>query len=456
MRCALRIPMLVVLAAFSGGVVAFAHENSHKLVGSQSCNSAACHGNQPLHIRQPRRGEEFARWLESDPHRRAAETLASDRYRDILLRASGRDDGEIAPQVQARCAKCHDPLGMTGDHRTVSQFGHGIGCESCHGNAEQWLARHYERDVEPHELTALGMVDTKNLFVRGKQCATCHVGSTTHDMNHDMIAAGHPPLRFELAAYHDLIPGKHWNENRERLEKRDFQVQLWAAGQTSSASARLELLTARCNPKQSNWPELAEYNCFSCHQSISGTSKGERKLAAGRPQWSPWNLTFAEETKSFISLRELFRNDFAPDQSTVAKLAAAARQDLAQTLASKEVTSSDALQWLNSLDQTPNADWETRCQQYLALVAVERARRDELAKQRYYEKIDKRAYNRRLNSQQASIRDLQQVRAWLEFEPASAKPVLLDEPVLFREKRAEIGEQLWQIMNRFNQPPADE
>ena len=414
-------------------------------VGSQTCNSTACHGREPLNWKQPRKGEEFHRWREGDPHRQAAATLASDKYRQILIRVSDLDDSAIDAKIQVRCAKCHDPLGETGDHTTTSTFGHGIGCESCHGNAEQWLARHYEKEVSRPELAELGMIDTKDLFIRGKQCATCHVGSVDHDMDHDMIAAGHPPLRFELSAYHDLIPQKHWNDNRERLEKRDFQVQLWAAGQTASATARLELLAARCTPAKPNWPELAESNCFSCHATIRSQGK-----TGGRPQWSPWSLTFVGESSSFTSLHELFRNDFAPDQSQTAKLSVETKQQL-HSLPEKQTTSRAALKSVAASLDSSAADWETRCQQFLALVAIERSERDELAKARYYSALDETEYNRRLTSQQELIQSLQQVRTWLEFEPQAKQKVLVDEPLLFQEKRAEIGERLRYIKDRLSQ-----
>ena len=148
----------------------------------------------------------------------------------------------------------------------------GIGCESCHGPAERWLAKHYELGTSRGDLAALGMVDTKDLFVRGRACAACHVGDADHDLNHDMLAAGHPPLRFELSAYHDLIRRKHWPE-RERIEIPEFKVQLWAAGQAAALECTLALLESRATraeklDKLTPWPELAEYDCFACHQRL--------------------------------------------------------------------------------------------------------------------------------------------------------------------------------------------
>ena len=97
------------------------------------------------------------------------------------------------------------------------------------------------------------MRDTKNLQVRAELCASCHVGGKAKDVNHDLLAAGHPPLRFELTAYHRKLTshdssGKqsHWNDARERIATTEFEVKLWDAGQI--ASARASMRSERLSP----------------------------------------------------------------------------------------------------------------------------------------------------------------------------------------------------------------
>ena len=66
-----------------------------------------------------------------------------------------------------------------------------------------------------------GFMDTKNLVSRIEQCAGCHIGQDARgglplrDVNHDLIAAGHPRLNFEFAAYHENQP-KHWKSSAAR------------------------------------------------------------------------------------------------------------------------------------------------------------------------------------------------------------------------------------------------
>src|SRR5207248_11256902 len=136
---------------------------------------------------------------------------------------------------------------------------------------------------------------------RPRLCSACHIGSAEQDMNHDMIAAGHPPLRFELAAYEALLQPKHWNDGLRRLAEPDYEVQLWAAGRMAAAEATLALTESRAKRASADapWPELAEYNCFACHQSLrpeAGKLTDAASLDRPRsvPLWQTWNLAFAE------------------------------------------------------------------------------------------------------------------------------------------------------------------
>ena len=88
------------------------------------------------------------------------------------------------------------------------------------------------------------MVDTKNVLVRAALCASCHVGSAENDVTHDMLAAGHPPLRFEMASHQALIERKHWDDAAATAQP-EYEVQLWAAGRIASAEAALDLLEGR-------------------------------------------------------------------------------------------------------------------------------------------------------------------------------------------------------------------
>src|SRR5207244_3878357 len=86
----------------------------------------------------------------------------------------------------------------------------------------------------------LGFLPTKNLAVRAGQCAACHVGSGAADVNHDLIAAGHPRLNFDLAKYHAKLP-HHWKEKGDNATA-DFASRLGAVGTVVNARDALRLL----------------------------------------------------------------------------------------------------------------------------------------------------------------------------------------------------------------------
>lgn len=300
-----------------------ASDRRREWVGNLSCGTVSCHGSPLARPEEARRTEGAARiWFgettlilarhrrdpkapstqhgPGDPHAHAWRRLLEPRYQAMLRAASGRADGSFDPAIARRCASCHDPLGLavgtgqamqTADGEVLPPITRGIGCETCHGPAQRWLALHYQEGIEPSVLRAAGMIDTKDLLVRARLCSTCHVGSPEHDLDHDLLAAGHPPLRFELAAYQAMIREPHWDEASRRMLEPSYEVQLWAVGRLAAAEASLKLLAHRARRSIDKkvfylqdapfttevgrpdrepmsappWPSWAEHNCLACH-----------------------------------------------------------------------------------------------------------------------------------------------------------------------------------------------
>ena len=53
------------------------------------------------------------------------------------------------------------------------------------------------------------MYDTRNLVKRAEKCVSCHVGDESRNVDHELIAAGHPDLVFDLETYTAMLP-PHW------------------------------------------------------------------------------------------------------------------------------------------------------------------------------------------------------------------------------------------------------
>jgi hypothetical protein len=289
-------------------------QTSGRYLGAGSCAAANCHGGHG----PATRGSEYAVWCQSDPHAMAHQTLLSQKSRDIA-----RKLGLSSATRSAVCTNCHGPDLAT--HwlatRDVTLAEDGVSCETCHGAAEHW--------IEPHKRTAgarrwsamgtaqkaaLGFLDTKDLAIRARICASCHVGAPGRDVNHDLIAAGHPRLHFELSAYQRLMPA-HWNVAAERSRVPAHDARLWLVGQVVSARSALRLLAWRAGaedlePETSHlesslpavataaaWPELAEFACYRCHHDLAQPGwRIERRPsdAAGKPAWGRWHLSTLE------------------------------------------------------------------------------------------------------------------------------------------------------------------
>src|SRR5262245_50362919 len=150
-----------------------------KILGSLSCASASCHGRtSPLHTIGTAQCQEYLRYLGSDPHALAAQRMTEPRFLEVVARLK---PAASAKNIADRCASCHDPLGQASD-ATHLPLGRGIGCESCHGPSRDWLAVHYEQGLSRERLSQLGFLDTKQVLVRARVCASCHLGSEGRDV----------------------------------------------------------------------------------------------------------------------------------------------------------------------------------------------------------------------------------------------------------------------------------
>jgi hypothetical protein len=397
-----RIGLCALCTAALSGFLSIAAAADSPFVGSQTCNSVSCHGrSEPRRVSGEVRGaslQEFVLYEQHDPHSNASRTLRSPEFQAILDRLSEPKEGPSRAKVYQQCAQCHDPEGIAGGVGSSSAASHGISCESCHGGAKNWLVMHYVRDASRSSLIAAGMRDTKDLHVRGELCASCHVGSAEKNVNHELLAAGHPPLRFELAAYHRQLTshdaaGKrsHWNDARERIGTKDFEVKLWEAGQLASTKASLTLLESRAHqaalafaddhPAGVSWPEFAEYDCFSCHQRLRPVET-RNKVAAGLPKWGEWNFAFVAanaEANELNALRAEMKKVFAAQPDAVEAGAANVRNTLDVDLLKEETTANKLLELLEG-PSAQSKSWDALCQRYLAHRVIEKSIGDEFQK----------------------------------------------------------------------------
>lgn len=291
----------------SWGIDPLVYDNSQSFkqpniaLGAPSCSASACHGGPGAGVSSTDavRGSEYPLWLESDPHARSWRTLNTDRSVDILKRLNILVDGAIVDKpAYQNCLACHNTTNELQPDGISPRLAEGVGCEACHGPSELWRDSHYQGSSSVSDSIArLGLVNTQSEITRAKACTLCHVGGPDRDMNHDIIAAGHPALYFDYGTYIKAYP-KHWRETTTDANQQSLQR--WLIGQVTKADSELELLNSRLQKTHahSTWPEFSNYQCTSCHQNITGKtlaqlqdqSKIARNTTLGQATVRMWNL----------------------------------------------------------------------------------------------------------------------------------------------------------------------
>ena len=231
---------------------------------------------------------EYSIWIVQDKHARAYNALTGaigERMAGIL----GVGKAEAAP----KCLACHalnPPAELRSRTFDVSE---GVSCEGCHGPASGWLGPHTERNWTHAQSVAAGMVDTRDIVKRTQKCLSCHLGSEEKFVDHEMIAAGHPDLFFELASFSAAMP-RHWKVPGEPGEATGsdpwYDVRELTTGQAVELRESMVRLAARTKGK--NWPEFSEMQCYGCHHSLTPPEQSWRQARGypgRRPGDPPWN-----------------------------------------------------------------------------------------------------------------------------------------------------------------------
>ena len=149
------------------------------------------------------------------------------------------------------------------------QIADGVGCEACHGGAQNWLGTHVS-GVNHQADIAAGMYPTDRPVERAERCMRCHIGDDKRFANHDIMGAGHPPLPFELATFSAIQPA-HFTVDKDYVERKGKpnDIMFWAVGQAMDLHQRMDkVLDPNNAPKGAN-PELALFDCQACHHAMS-------------------------------------------------------------------------------------------------------------------------------------------------------------------------------------------
>ena len=289
------------------------HGQQAKYVGAGGCSGSNCHGGTAAAAEKDSRiwGNEYAIWSLNDKHTKAYKVLAeprSKRMAEILKIANAQTD--------ARCTVCH----VAGSpERSKSD---GVACEACHGPAEKWLGSHTQANSHAASVAA-GMIDTKNLRVQAATCLGCHLGTRDKIVDHELIAAGHPDLNFELDTFSWAQPVHH-REVKPSAGNSLPRVRVWAVGQAMALADGMRLLAVRA---ARSWPEFSELECYQCHHDLRLDSWRIQRGYGGRKPGSP------QINQARLEVARILVAQAAPGQRSVLESALAQVESTAATAA---------------------------------------------------------------------------------------------------------------------------
>lgn len=272
-------------------------------VSLSSCANGICHG-----AAEPSTGdagapkilgnEYLSRVL--DPHFRATTVLQSALSAEIVAAVA---PGKKATQLSL-CLDCH-MSDANAVRRGILDREDGISCQSCHGPAGGWWKSHFQDGWDHQQSVAAGLVDLRNVRTRAKTCFGCHLGSGSRQVDHRLIAAGHPVLTFELDNYTEQKEVRHWLPDSVRTSRDGRRpshgIPAWATGQLEAFRASLDLMVARAQRAEGPFPDYAELACSSCHHEIGDASWRKTpgwRYRGGLPPFS---------SARWLVLRELLR-----------------------------------------------------------------------------------------------------------------------------------------------------
>jgi len=245
-----------------------------KHLGVATCANSMCHGSAQPFEKSNVMQNEFVTWQENDPHAKAYEILLNSESKRIAKNL-GIGPAEEAPM----CLTCHTDFVPEAQRGEKFQLSDGVGCESCHGGSERWIASHAAKDATHAQNVAFGLYPTDEPIARAEKCLGCHMGDRDKRMTHEIMGAGHPRLSFELDTFTWLDPVVHFQVDDDYLKRKgDFNgVRDWAVGQGVAAKNLLENLTDPRTAGKGIFPELTLFDCHACHRPMDGKQWARRE-----------------------------------------------------------------------------------------------------------------------------------------------------------------------------------
>ena len=263
-------------------------------LGVSSCTSSTCHGSlQPWNDSNVLQNE-YITWEDKDPHSQAYKVLLTEESQRI-----SRNLGLGPAQKEDVCLNCHSDNVPKAIRAKTFQISDGVGCEACHGGAEDWISVHVSGESNHQKNVSAGMYPTDEPLARAKLCLSCHFGTEDRFVTHRIMGAGHPRMSFELDTYSWTQPA-HYVVDDDYISRKGniLSIKVWAVGQAYAINSLLEAMIDPSRNKDGIFPEFVFYDCHSCHHPMSEIKWVPRKnhgLGPGVPRVFDANLIMMKE-----------------------------------------------------------------------------------------------------------------------------------------------------------------
>jgi hypothetical protein len=272
---AIVVPLLVF-----GSAVAVAAEPGvadYKHLGVASCATSVCHGKLAPAPGKNVALNEYQTWTREDRHAQAYRTLELAESKRIAANL-----GLPSATTAKICLDCHADNVPSDKRGPKFQLSDGVGCEACHGGSEKWIESHAAESATHKDNVARGMYPTEQPLKRAQVCLSCHLGAKDRFATHAIMGAGHPRLSFELEAYTANQPAHYVVDADYAQRKGKIEgMNLWLTGQIENARRMLTLLQTDMFHSGGMFPELAFYDCHSCHHPMDKIRWNAQRAGAG-------------------------------------------------------------------------------------------------------------------------------------------------------------------------------
>ncbi len=246
-------------------------------LGVASCATSVCHGKLSPQKDQDVWLNEYRIWSSQDLHAQAYRVLSNEQSKRIAGKLG------IGNAATAKiCLDCHADNVPEDKRGPKFQITDGVGCEACHGGSARWIESHTEPETSHADNLAKGMYPTEDPLSRASICLSCHLGTKDQFATHRIMGAGHPRLSFELDTFTANQPA-HYSVDEDYVKRKgeisDFR--LWVTGQLESAERYLQLIGSDLFQPGGMFPELAFYDCQSCHHAMESLRWTQAQAGAG-------------------------------------------------------------------------------------------------------------------------------------------------------------------------------